>query len=475
MLALLFALPLSVLVFHGECRAAEQYLTQTHIDSLIDRAFYKLNTADEMAGAGYTIEEAIEYGKHVARRLKRRAEGDPNEKYILWKVSELEGQLYLEETAAREGRVNQRQRSVNYLVGPFNGEIGKQRPNFARVYRICRQMSAVDQAKGEELKYLADDRRTNIAREVVYSLQTALEAGDLDKARRELVYCKRNLDFLGISLNRYGRLAAKVESRISVDAEIAFIDKSIDKVEDMLAQNHLGEAGELIGVMSTRLQSIKKRTIQREWDRRYYRNRRLNKQLERKEDSLVAANREILRTRGIYEAKKFMNTVLAGHGVSERKIGQVDFEILQTAMARGRDESAEESDYAALQGESGEVSVMDNLMAVAKQKARGEASGATTPEVQGVQLTHMGEVRRKRLAVSERVRRARARKRQREEKKETEEALVEIYTLVEKRRGQQTFDLFVSTRHLLQEHLPKKDFEDLEARVTKAYKRRTRR
>ena len=71
------------------------------------------------------MEDAISSAKQTAARLKSIARGNPNEKYILWKVGELESQIYLEESGMLLEKNQRRQKQVNDLVGPFNTEIGK--------------------------------------------------------------------------------------------------------------------------------------------------------------------------------------------------------------------------------------------------------------------------------------------------------------------------------------------------------------
>ena len=77
------------------------------------------------------MEDAISSAKQIASRLKNLAKGDPNEKYVLWKVGELERQIHLEESGLVLEKSQNRQKLMNDLVGPFNAEIAKRRPYFS--------------------------------------------------------------------------------------------------------------------------------------------------------------------------------------------------------------------------------------------------------------------------------------------------------------------------------------------------------
>ncbi|MDD5674816.1 MAG: hypothetical protein PHC61_11670, partial [Chitinivibrionales bacterium] len=76
------------------------YVQQSYVDSLVQDAFYGFNeaaAASSQADAKQKKQEAIAGAKEVAHKLRALAQNDPNQKYILWRLSELEGQIYLEE------------------------------------------------------------------------------------------------------------------------------------------------------------------------------------------------------------------------------------------------------------------------------------------------------------------------------------------------------------------------------------------
>jgi hypothetical protein len=125
------------------------YTQQSYIDSLVQTAFYGFN---EAAAAPIGREEkqraAIRSAKDLARKLRQLAVGDPNEKYILWRENELEGQIYLEENDIQLQGANQNARAVNELIAPFNDGLNRKRPDFRRLRELWERMKAVNQEIG---------------------------------------------------------------------------------------------------------------------------------------------------------------------------------------------------------------------------------------------------------------------------------------------------------------------------------------
>ncbi|MBD3393802.1 MAG: hypothetical protein GF418_16860, partial [Chitinivibrionales bacterium] len=64
---------------------AQQYTTQSSIDSTIQMAFFSFHEAQQVPGADFQMKRAIADAKDVVVRMKRAARGNINEKYILWK------------------------------------------------------------------------------------------------------------------------------------------------------------------------------------------------------------------------------------------------------------------------------------------------------------------------------------------------------------------------------------------------------
>ena len=77
----------------------KEYLSQTTIDTLVQQAFVNINASAgaDVPDADARHWQAVIDAKETVAKLKALAKGDPNEKYVLWKVNELEYQVFLEE------------------------------------------------------------------------------------------------------------------------------------------------------------------------------------------------------------------------------------------------------------------------------------------------------------------------------------------------------------------------------------------
>lgn len=188
----------------------KKYLAKDLIDSQIGRAFYVLAEAAGMAGVGFRQKEAIDESKRIARRLREMAKGDPNERYIIWKVGELEAQIYLEERDLVLQQMQKGQQDINKLILRFNAEVGKSRPDFASLKRIHTLMDRLDVSKANEVASSFNKRWRAISREVLFSIEVNLMNRNLDKAKEELGYCLRNKAYLSISDSKYASIENSV-------------------------------------------------------------------------------------------------------------------------------------------------------------------------------------------------------------------------------------------------------------------------
>jgi hypothetical protein len=228
----LFLLPFLVVVSPLRSFADQQYINQLYIDTTIQRAYYNLSAATDVSGMGPKMETAIASAKQVISRLKNIAKGNPNEKYILWKVGELESQVYLEESGLLLEKQNKKQKLVNDQVNGFNAELAKRRPDFARLDGICLQTNAIDASTGFDMNRSLTERKKNIAKEAVASLENAVDNGDYDLARVEVVYLRENLGPLGIPLSEFGMLKAKMLAKVTVESDREFMVSYSKKIED---------------------------------------------------------------------------------------------------------------------------------------------------------------------------------------------------------------------------------------------------
>ena len=210
----------------------KKYLSKGFIDGSIGRAFYVLTEAASVAGVGFRQREAIAEAKKIARNLRELAKGDPNERYVIWKVGELEAQIYLEERDLVLQQMQKGQQDVNQLIVRFNAEVGKSRPDFAS-QAIRPLMSRLDDSKASEVASSFSKRIQAISKRVLYSIErTRTEI--LRRHRRNWVTVRNNPFAISESqyssiktccrtyLPRREAIKAEVDSASNVSAPIAF-------------------------------------------------------------------------------------------------------------------------------------------------------------------------------------------------------------------------------------------------------------
>ena len=316
------------------------YLSQEYIDTTIQRAFFNLNTATSAAGHRFGQKETIEEARRTVERLKRAAQGDANEKYILWKVSELEYQLFLEENDLLHSEFRQKQNLLNTLVMQFNAEIAKAHPDFARLQTLSDQMGEIEGSKGDETDWLVRNRARGVSRNIIAITENALNAGDFDRARRELDYCLANRRYLEVPASVYGRLEARLRSQIDVNDVLSYLSGDATSVQQLLDANELAPLPAMVAGMNRRLATIRDALPPREYEQIAQRHAQFLARHSHKEDSLVNLVFQAAQRQGDDAGKQMLATLLPSHGVCREKIAGVDQFFLDKALARSREQSA---------------------------------------------------------------------------------------------------------------------------------------
>jgi hypothetical protein len=451
---------------------AQQYTSQTFIDTTIQKAYYNLNAATDVSGMGMKMEDAISSAKQIANRLKTIAKGNPNEKYILWKVGELESQIYLEESGLLLEKNQKRQKLVNDLVAPFNAEIGKRRPDFSRLADIHNKALSIDHAKAFDFGTTLEDRKKNVRREAAASLEKAVTEGDFDLAWQELVYLKNNQEPLGISLTQYSIYAAKVQAKIKLDSEREFITGNANTIDALIAKNKFSEARNALGVLEDRVSGIQGLAMKTEWDRYFFRNKRLRESLERKEDSLVRVNTAILRDQGIVAADDYLEGVLKKLGVFHEKIARMELAILEKAMAyRKLQDTAVVKQLASIStpATNDSSSLFSDLVGAAKKKAQEKADSAKLAQEGNVRHTSAEELRLANMRVSQELKQKRDEEILKENKMKANKLIIDIYVLLDLKQTQKAYDEYTDHQAFLARHVFTASFVALDSTVNAEY------
>jgi hypothetical protein len=461
-----FLLLFSVFDKNGECASKNsssniRYLSQNLIDTSIQRGFFLLNESADMAGVGFRHQRSIKEAKKIVHSLKQRAKGDPNEKYILWKVGELEAQIYLEESDLIWQQMQKRQLTINELVDKYNKEVGKWRPDFATLYRIHKNMDQVDVNKANELADSYNQRKRAISREAVYFLEKALLEGNVEKARKEVGYCLRNQLYLDISQSKYKRLEDRVEGLLHAQEEKPHISQSVRTADMLLKHKKITEARKTLDSAQNKLNTIKKHLPQREAISITSTLKRAFGRLGALEDSLVNVNITILRTQGVDAADKYLQSVLRVFGVSREKAASVDRMIISV---NSPEDNAMRSEIAGLETEDNEEKsqVLDDIMFAAKKKAKEKMDSLQA--IENARLWQLQQERARRDSIAQ-VARAKQEAALRAKQLRADSLAMAVYLKREKNDMRAAKKIFTKDRAYLQQYLGSDELSMLETTI----------
>ncbi len=458
----LFILPVlfsSGLLYAGSsAKEKEKYLSQSYVDSSIGKAFYLLTEATNMAGVGFRQKEAIDEARRIAQSLKHLAKGDPNERYVLWKASELEAQLYLEEKDLVLQQLSKGKISVNQLISRYNLEVGRVRPDFASLKRLHMQISQLDNTKANEMASSYNKRHRAISRELLFSLEKAIMSGDLKKAREELGYCLRNKTYLGISDYKYNQLEKKVEGLTLAVERKPSIEKDLTGARDDLRKNRLQTARDKIASAKHYFSGIKTYLPQNESASISSSIDLTSRLLSSKEDSLVQINLGILKTKGVQAANDYLKNTLRPSGVSRDKAAYVDNAILSISspdtskISREIGKMAASDDYE----NNGNSSALTDLLASAKRKAQQKMDSIQAIENARLRELQIENARQDSILM---IAQAALRKNQ----DSATSLSIHLYTLLENDKADQAKKLFNRSRPFLSKYMWQDGFDILES------------
>ncbi len=323
------SLMISILFIAISSSSAREYLSQTDIDTSIQKAYYYFNAAGPEAGAPMTQDQAIAFAKNVIKHMKELAVGDPNEKYILWKLGELETQTALEEDEVRRKREIASVKDANDLILSFNSETGKKRPDFAVLYAIQSSVLDLMPSKGNELADLVEKRNKGVTMEVRSYVNYYIDREKFDSAAVEVDYLRKNRKYLGIGGDEFN----KYDNIISVRRNSANFRKTISTLMEQIASAVLfcDIAGAHAGLdQFDQFMKIGGLTTADAVNFRQqagvYRAR-----INKKEDSLVNVAIALIGSKGVDATIAYENAVLKPHNVSREKLAYVDCRMTGSA------------------------------------------------------------------------------------------------------------------------------------------------
>jgi len=420
------------------CNASgkQTYLSKDYVDTVVQRAFNSLSEAMSMPGADFKHKSAIEEVRRIAKKLRAQADGDPNARYILFRVSELEQQVWLEENDIDFQKNRESQKAKNACIDTFNIELGKKRPDFATLVRLSSRVESLgDAQKADEMRLSRDQRKTNMSRELLYRFQKSFVNGDVDTVRRDLEYCSHNRKYLAFSDSTFDGFSKRIRLQSEALAKKPGLEIDLKRGWDFLAQNRIGEAWVKISSSRETLDQIKGNLPLSDWNSLNSKSKSLSLAASRKDDSLVSLVVALYAEKGEDAALACIANVLKKYGVPEEKVAAAsDYVLSHGAKAPGRDSAISAEVDALSLAKSGTEMSIDDIRQRAKEKARAKADSIRATD-----------------------------------EKHAETLVLNVYSMLELGRIDDAFTAFNSNLVLLETYVNKEALSSLSSTVSQAY------
>ncbi|MBD3421676.1 MAG: hypothetical protein GF398_16285 [Chitinivibrionales bacterium] len=413
-------------------------MTQSYIDTMILQAFVNFSQAMSVGGVGFRRKEAIAHAKNVCRKLRKMAQGDPNEKYVLWKVSELEAHIWYEAQEIEEQQRRENLAVKNSLIDQFNALIGAKRPRFDNLVDIHSKMLKLDTRTANELAASIEQRSRNVSLEISRLLDNALAGGEMSRARNELEYCRRYQGYLTTSMYKLNALETKLQYKANVTNYQDFINEDAEEARQYLLRNQLELASGEIAKIERNINRLREKIGDGKLSSYEQALDELKREFERKEIVFVNKNLQILMKEGVEAAFDYMESALRMHGVSLERIGEVYDEIMNVALQEQEQEDSEISKELEKVGSAAEENaiIIGDLSAAAKRKAQARADSIKAEEEKRQRAYYRKNRRKIRRAERRKARKQRklAKIRARQEKKAAKRKVREEKALAEARK-----------------------------------------
>jgi len=307
---------------------SKDFLSQAYIDTTIQTAYYGFIAANKEAG-GSTQASAIQRAKSVVSELKKLAEDDPNKRYILWRLSELEAQIGLEEEEVALKQRYAAVKKINELVEIFNKEVLQERPNFANLHTLHERMSIVDVSKTNEFADIINQKNRSVTFNMKQAVNNALADNDYAKAENIYNYIVENRKYLNVSSADVEAWRKSIQAKKDADYLKANIDNRIAFVNGIVSKNRLSEARRHIEVLNGDLKGASALLTQSFISSSRMKLDNLSTIIDRREDSLVQYGYRLVDDKKYREATTFLNEVLFPAGVDRNKTAGIDRAIIE--------------------------------------------------------------------------------------------------------------------------------------------------
>ncbi len=446
--------------------AAENYLSQEYVDTMVQRAFLLFQGVETARDRDKYQRHAVKQATEIAAELRARAKGDRNEKYVAWKVGELEQHIQLEEKEILLRKIQQQELQKGPLIAAFNQELAQERPDFAKLKQIHLKTSSIDPNVAAQMSSSMRQKSRVVTRDASIGFEKCIMSSDLQGAEEIFEYCDRNRMHLRLDPQTYTFMESRIgrESQIR-DSESAF-NNLTRKIHVLLGENQLTSAWEELTVFGRKLENIGD-AIPASSRRK---NERVLEELfekaEEKEDSILAFHAKVLEKRGVDAAISYVEHLTQTGGLSHRGYARADSMILaaggESDDASGSALARELSDLSSFSGT--QFALEDaHKKAEAKLKARADSIRAVEEERLRKRQKELARARAKQEREERRAARRLKRKRGR-----AEWYAVRIYKWLERGRTKRALRKYSRIRDKMELYLEDSRFAMLETAIRSA-------
>ena len=309
--------------------AKNEFLSKEYIDTAIQSAYYNFVAANNKEAGGTTQLAAINKAKGVVSDLKKQAQDDPNKRYILWRLSELEAQIGLEEEEVRLKQQYARVQKINELVAIFNKEVLQPRPNFANLHTLYARMSAVDVSKTNEFADIINQKNKSVTFNLKQSITSAFNNNNYGQAETDYNYIVENRKYLSVGNADIESWRKKIQVKNDADYLKENIDNRVAFVNGIVNENRLLEAKRHIEVLNSDLTGASALLTQSFVSSTNMKLKNLSSIIDRREDSLIQYGYSLLAANKHKEASDFLRNVLFPAGVDRSRTAGIDREIIE--------------------------------------------------------------------------------------------------------------------------------------------------
>ncbi len=455
---------------NSPCAQEKGYISQTYIDTMIQQAFYQFHLAETALNPRKSQQRAIENAKQVVRKLRRTARGDENEKYILFKVSELEQHIYLEEKDLLLAKMKEGQKSLNQLINQYNAELAKNRPDFRMLVALHKQVGNIDIRKSNQIASSINQRNRNVAREIIHGIEKKMLTGDYAGARKDLDYCRSQQGYLNVSQSRCDQWEKNLGGIEKADLHRASISEQLKRAESLVANRSLSEAWRIIPGLQKSINSAENLSDRQAID---FRGRvgKLIQRIDHLEDSLFHRSVAILDQQGIDPAIEFMQTELSEYNVSRSCLMRVDSAIMAVAPQSRQSSGAisEELSNLVQSDQSNSSLTMETARDIAQRRAQAKMDSINAVEEEKARKAALEQARQDSIRLAELQERER---KLRKYRVKAQKEMVRIVELLEKGKIKKAHKMFRRKQDPLSLYIEQNTYAMLKQTVVHAYQNR---